>query len=113
MTLRSVWLENKYEHILISAQCILTGKHGCRRSGSMAKRIVNFISDAIFFSRQQRNRWMFNSDKVTVRLETNTLWSDKLLTSIPPGSDRMSDGFLATSDNFTNGSDNVRDRPIF
>ena len=46
MTLRSVWLENKYENKLISAQCILTGKHGCRRFGSMAKRIVNFISDA-------------------------------------------------------------------
>ena len=29
------------------------------------------------------------------------------------GSDKMSDGFLATSENFTNGSDNVRDRPIF
>ena len=28
-------------------------------------------------------------------------------------SDRMSGGFLTTSDNFTNGSDNVRDRPIF
>jgi hypothetical protein len=25
----------------------------------------------------------------------------------------MSSGFLSTSDNFTNGSDNVRDRPIF
>ena len=40
---RWLWLENKYEHKLISAQCILTGKHGCRRFGSMAKRIVNCI----------------------------------------------------------------------
>ena len=55
----------------------------------------------------------FTSDKVTVRSNTNTLSSDKLLTSIPLGSDRMSDGLLATSDNFTNGSDNVHDRPIF
>ena len=46
MTLKSVWLKNKYEHKLISAQCILTGKQGCRRFESMAKRIVNFISDA-------------------------------------------------------------------
>ena len=48
MTLKSVWLENKYEHKLISAQCTLTGKHGCRtcRFGSIAKRIVNYISDA-------------------------------------------------------------------
>ena len=44
MTLKSVWLENKYEHKLISAQFIPTGKHGCRRFGSMAKRIVNCIS---------------------------------------------------------------------
>ena len=29
------------------------------------------------------------------------------------GSDRMSDAFLSTTNNLTNGSDNVRDRPIF
>ena len=52
----------------------------------------------------------FTSDKVPVWSDTNTLWSDKLLTSISLGLDRMSNGFLPTSGNFMNGSDNVRDR---
>ena len=76
MTLKSVWLENKYEHKLISAQCILTGKHGCRRFGSMAKRIVNCISArknkiyrfpsyGEYFSRDSPER---NGDKIVGRL---------------------------------------------
>ena len=96
MTLKSVWLENKHEHKLISAQCILTGKYGCRTFGSMAKRIVNCISARkkiftvslatgnIFLATGTewwQNRWTFTSDKVTVQWDTNTLWSDKLLPS--------------------------------
>ena len=47
-----------------------------------------------------------------LKSDTNLLMSDKQ-PSVSLRTNRMSSGFLSMSDNFTNGSDNVRDRPKF
>ena len=54
------------------------------------------------------------SDKVTLRSDTNTLGSDKLPQFHCPRAEcRVLLARQAASDNFMNGSDNVRDRPIY